>query len=377
MNYTFSYWEQSTFLQYNFIVIGAGTVGLHTAIELATKHPTKKIAVLERGILPTGASTRNAGFACMGSATELISNLQTEDETTVANLFEMRYTGLQKTRALLNDAAIGYTLNGSYELLTTTQTDALNKLSYLNKLLYPILKTDAFIANNTIIKSSKFNTTYFTHAIQNLQEAELDSGMLIQALWQKATSLGVQVYTGCTVNSINNNANGNAIFCNTNTNNAIQFSAEQTIICTNAFINNLLPTVDVQPGRGQIIITKPINNLPFKGIYHFNEGYYYFRVINNRVLFGGGRNLDKATETTNTFAANENIIHELQNLLSTNILPNIPHEVDYNWSGIMAFGNSKLPIIQQVNNTTFIAVRCGGMGVAIGSKMAEQVVALI
>ena len=36
-------------------------------------------------------------------------------------------------------------------------------------------------------------------------------------------------------------------------------------------------------------------------IFHFNEGFYYFRNIHNRVLLGGGRQLDKKGETTTKF----------------------------------------------------------------------------
>ena len=37
-----------------------------------------------------------------------------------------------------------------------------------------------------------------------------------------------------------------------------------------------------------------------KGAFHYDEGYVYFRNIDNRVLLGGGRNLAKA-ETTDVF----------------------------------------------------------------------------
>ncbi|RYZ47414.1 MAG: FAD-binding oxidoreductase, partial [Sphingobacteriales bacterium] len=64
-----SYWEKTSFLHYDHIVIGSGIVGLSTALELRGRFPSSRILVLERGLLPTGASSRNAGFACMGSVT--------------------------------------------------------------------------------------------------------------------------------------------------------------------------------------------------------------------------------------------------------------------------------------------------------------------
>jgi L-2-hydroxyglutarate oxidase LhgO len=68
----FSYWEQSSFFNYDAIIIGSGIVGLIAAIHLKKSSPNLNIAVLERGFLPSGASTKNAGFACFGSVSELI-----------------------------------------------------------------------------------------------------------------------------------------------------------------------------------------------------------------------------------------------------------------------------------------------------------------
>jgi gamma-glutamylputrescine oxidase len=70
--------------------------------------------------------------------------------------------------------------------------------------------------------------------------------------------------------------------------------------------------VPVKPGRGQVIITSEMEHLPFKGSFHFDEGYYYFRNVGKRVLFGGGRNLDFQTETSTKFEFNKLIVNDLK-----------------------------------------------------------------
>ena len=89
-----SYWESQSFLHYHYIIIGSGITGLSTAIELKEKYPLRSVLVLERGLLPTGASTRNAGFACMGSVTELLDDLKDMTEEEVVKLVEWRKKGL-------------------------------------------------------------------------------------------------------------------------------------------------------------------------------------------------------------------------------------------------------------------------------------------
>ena len=103
-----SFWEQESFLQYHYIVVGSGIVGLSTALGLRARAPRARVLVLERGVLPTGASTRNAGFACIGSLTEILADLETMPAAEVVSLVAFRREGLRLLRARLGDAAIGY-----------------------------------------------------------------------------------------------------------------------------------------------------------------------------------------------------------------------------------------------------------------------------
>src|SRR5690606_14836356 len=123
-----SYWEQHSLLTYDHIIIGSGIVGLSLAIELKEKYPAHRVLVLERGLLPTGASTRNAGFACMGSPTELLDDLTHMTEAEVLSLFEKRKQGLAILRKRLGDEHIGYEASGSYELIHKDELYVLDRL---------------------------------------------------------------------------------------------------------------------------------------------------------------------------------------------------------------------------------------------------------
>lgn len=63
-----SIWEKESFFQQqDVIIIGSGLVGLWSAILLKEKNPSLKVAIVEQGSIPSGASSRNAGFACFGN----------------------------------------------------------------------------------------------------------------------------------------------------------------------------------------------------------------------------------------------------------------------------------------------------------------------
>lgn len=183
------------------------------------------------------------------------------------------------------------------------------------------------------------------------------------ALLQKAQTLGVLIFNNCTAQSYQSNSNTISLITDKGL-----YTCKKLIIATNAFIKNLLPSVDIEPGRGQVLITKPIKNLQIKGAFHYDKGYYYFRNINDRILLGGGRNLDFETERTTDFGETPVIKQALEKLLYEVILPNTPFEIDYYWSGIMAFGNPLEPLIAKAESNVFFATRCNGMGIAIGAQ---------
>ncbi|MCW8982355.1 MAG: FAD-dependent oxidoreductase, partial [Altibacter sp.] len=99
-----SYWERNTWLQeIDHAIIGSGIVGLSCALALRKKNPKAKIVVFEKGSLPSGASTKNAGFACFGSVSEILEDLKTHTETEVLQLVNDRVAGLELLRETLGD----------------------------------------------------------------------------------------------------------------------------------------------------------------------------------------------------------------------------------------------------------------------------------
>lgn len=369
-----SYWEQQSFINYEFIIIGAGLVGMNTAFELREKHPLSRILVLERGFISKGASTKNAGFACMGSLSELISDLKYSTEEEVLQLFNARKNGLERLRKRLGDGNIGFQTNGSYEVLDNKNTFCLESLDYLNQLLKPISNKNTFQISNKITQFG-FDKEFCKVLIENMLEGEIDTGKMMRALYDYAMEYKIEVKSCVEVDKFeDNHANVNVYIKNTFNSENWVLKCKQLIICSNAFTNSLLHQEDITPGRGQVLITKPIKELKIKGIFHFNEGYYYFRAIDNRILLGGGRNLDFETETSTDFELNPYIQSELENLLRNQILPQTPLEIEQKWVGIMAFGKTKSPINKQVSKNVFGCFRMGGMGVALACEQAHTLV---
>jgi len=367
-----SIWEkESFFAPQDIIIVGSGFNGLWSALHLITSNPEKKITILERGLIPTGASTRNAGFSCFGSPSELVAEVASAGADSMWQLLEMRYKGLLKIRQHFEEEAIGYDGQGGYECFTAGSTDwedSLEKLDWLNEGLTAITgRKNLFkIADE---KLAHFGFTGFNHLIENPLEAGIHPGKLIQALLKKIQASGVQVITGIEVKEYSESNNKVTIATSQN----LQFTCSQLLFCTNAFTKTLLPQTDIQPCRGQVLVTGPIKGFKIKGTFHFDQGYYYFRNLNNRLLLGGARNKDFEGEYTDQLEISQPIQQELEHFIKKHLLPGLDFTITDRWSGIMAMGKEKLPIVKALSNRTFCSVRMSGMGVALAPETGLQI----
>jgi glycine/D-amino acid oxidase-like deaminating enzyme len=367
-----SYWEKSLYFNdLDFLIIGAGIVGYSTALSLRDQYPTAKILLLERGYLPTGASTKNAGFACFGSPTELMDDLTKMSENELKNLIHRRYSGLQLLLERCGKEYIDYQNLGSYELFRKSDNQLFQSCEEQLHQLNALVEESIGISNVYQPVENRFGFHDIHGIIENKAEGQINTGKMMQRLHQLCVSQNIACLFD--VEIVSWEKQGGTVLVDTRHG---EITTNNLIICTNGLSQQLLPDLDVQPARAQVLITKPISNLPFKGTFHYDAGYYYFRNIDNRVLLGGGRNLDVKGETTTELEQTARIQKALHHLLKDVILPSTPFEVDYAWSGIMGVGATKSPIVKKLDTNIACGIRLGGMGVALGSLVGKELSAL-
>lgn len=366
-----SVWEKETFFEpQDIIIIGSGLAGLWSAYEMKLKNKALKITIFEKGIIPSGASTRNAGFACFGSPSELLHDVKIYGENKMWQIAEMRYKGMQKINRVFKDDFIDYEICGGYEVYNSSfdKNELQEGIAWLNKGLKEITGIEKCFTQtgNTM---EKFGLSGFESMVENKLEGYLHSGKLLKTLLSKVQSLGVQIFTGIEVTGWQN-INDKMVV---HTQNGIDCTTEKLLICSNAFTSNLLPGLNVVPARGQIILTSPIENLKLKGAFHYDEGFYYFRNLGNKVLLGGARNKAFSEEQTTEMVTSEIVQDQLEQFLKTQILSGNQFTIEQRWSGIMSFTESKEPIVKRIHDNVVVAIACNGMGVALTPVIAEKV----
>ena len=356
------------------VVVGAGIVGLFTALHYQRRHPRHRVIVLERGPHPTGASVKNAGFACFGSPSELLADMDNEGADGALIRVEERWLGLLELRAELGDQAIGYEATGGHEIYTADDplyTRVADRFDQLNQQLADIVGASVFQWDNAAI--ARFGLSRTAHLVRNDHEGPLHSGLLMNALMGKAQEAGVMLRVNSAVTAINE-ADGHAAVHLVN---GELLRAGRVVVATNGYASELLPDLDIRPARGQVLLTSSVPGLRLRGTFHMNEGYFYFRDLHGAILLGGGRILDLAGEATTEDGVTDQIQSALEEMLRDVILAGRTFTIEQRWSGIMGFRSTgKTPLVEYVSPRVIAAVGLSGMGVAIGIRVARRAAAL-
>ena len=366
-----SFWEKDFLTEkFDVTILGAGITGTSAAISLKELRPDLRVCVIDRAGVSAGASTKNAGFACFGSPTEILDDLHFMGEPKTTQVIQMRWQGLQLLLNRVSTFDIDYKSQGGYEIFEKNDSSfdkVRDNLPMLNQYLYDTIGLKKVF---NLEVQSKF-TGFHPWQIFNPYEGSLNPCRMMHILQNKARKLDVVFKTNLNIREINLEEEKLVSSC------GLHIPVNILVLCTNGFTRQFFSDWPVIGARNQVLITKPIQGLDIDGCYHFNRGYYYFRNVGNRLLLGGARNEDLENEMTDQFG-NSNLIQEKLSLFLERLLPEARTSVDYWWSGILGIGEEKKPLFQWHENRLLAGVRLGGMGVAIGSylgeKLAEEVI---
>ncbi|MEM9548303.1 MAG: FAD-binding oxidoreductase [Bacteroidota bacterium] len=359
-----SWWESEYLVDgVDYTIIGAGIVGISTAIELKSIQPELKVLVLDKKTAPMGASTKNAGFACFGSISEIWDDFNNYGESTCRKLIEMRWKGLTKLKSRIPLTRMYYSPKPGSEIFDNEEDMSFyqGKIAWSNALTADILEHD---------ECYHLQSGAFGEEIINKLEGSLNPQKMMNELEAKARNLGVIFMFGIEIqdiqyqNKVLESSTGNIGY-------------DKLIVCTNGFSNSTLPQSKVRPARNQVLITNKMPGFELKHCYHMNKGYVYFRSYNERLLIGGGRDLDLEGETTVELGTTELITSYLKEIVKRTILKDREFRIAHTWSGILGVGDSKMPIVKFINPDVLVAIRMGGMGVAIGSYIGEVAASMV
>lgn len=371
-----SLWEKEVFPHsFDVVIVGSGIVGLNAAISLAEEAPALKVAVVDQWYYPLGASTRNAGFATFGSLSELVSDIAERGWDACLELVRQRWEGLRMLKKRVEPAEMEFHVHGGHEIFR-------NEDMQLWELAAPMVDELNVHLREIVGEHGQFSVSeshgFKAHrAIKRIvscpAEGYLHPGKLMKHLLQKAIDLKITLVRPFQVKDWR----VEDTHIHVSSEQGMSLKCVHLVFATNGFTSRLLPELDVLPARNQVILTGKIPGLQWRGCFHSHAGFFYFRDYRGRILLGGARNHDPAGEETDAFGFTGPIQGALRQYLHEVVLPGANVKIERSWSGIMGVGKEKKPIVRNLGNRIYCAVRLGGMGVAIGSQVGADAADLV
>lgn len=359
------------------LVVGGGITGMAAAVFLRRLDPSLVVLVVDRALGGSGASTRNAGFACMGSLGELLADDVAMGRAAAVSLYRRRWEGLQLLEELVPAAAMDLSWCGGSELFFEEQAEEWERVR------------SSLAGWNADIRSAAGIACAFeadagadwggwrpggacVGSVRHLVEGRLHPGKMLRALVDLARRESVRMQSGVELRRLEESASGVRAVDSYGR----EWRGSRVLVATNAFTPQLLPEVAVVPARNQVLLTEDLRvDFPDK-CFHVNQGYIYFRRYGNRMLIGGARHLDPEGETTDQLGDHAGLQTFLLDFAEQRLLGYRP-AVAHRWSGIIGVGPGKLPIVEKLSERIAVAVRLSGMGVALGSAIGRDGARLI
>lgn len=375
------YWETEHLLRpADHTIVGAGIVGMSTALQLKRAQPDTHVRLLERSPLSAGGTTRNAGFACFGSAGEWLDDLEALGAEELGKLIQMRAEGLTELVNLLGADAIDLQWTGGWELLGNSEEDARlgeriqESIHTLQTVATPILKQTLAYVHPTsnsgpalVMDHERANRIGADMAIALPWEGMLHTGLMVSAFHRKLDAAGVQRLHGIEVRTITENAQTWTLDTSMG-----KLHTKKVGICTNGLANQLVEGLDVQPVPNRVLVLKvPVGSLPV-GTYHLDRGYLYMRTLDeHHILFGGGRHWGIKLPMPPERNREAEMQWDTQLLASAKTWLEV-ETVTHRWTGWLGVGSDRRPLIGESRPGLHHAVRMGGMGVAIGAGIGRE-----
>lgn len=343
--------------EFDVAIVGAGVTGAAVAYWLSQRKDLK-VGLFDSDIAGGGASGRSGGFVLRGVMAYYNKLVKAFGRETARSLLSFN----EQTQSYISEFAqkhgnhFGLERCGSY--LLAASIEELQDLAESAELM----KEDGFSLE--YLKEDPIERGFYG-AIHSPGDLGLNPYQLVQAL---VSASGINVFEDEQVYQIGWSNHQPLLYTQKRL-----LSAGRVLLCTNAFLPLLLPELSglMKPTRGQILVTRPLEERIVDKLCYANFGYEYFRQLpDGRFLLGGCREPFLEEEVNYADTVTPSVQSALQNYLKDRFPEVAGASIDYRWCGIMSFTQDGLPIVGELNDKPGVLFVTGCNGHGLGYSMA-------
>jgi glycine/D-amino acid oxidase-like deaminating enzyme len=319
-------------------IIGGGYTGLWAAYFAKKLEPSVSVAVFEAEQIGYGASGRNGGWLSAmppgnratfarvsGGGVEASRALQQEFVAGVDTVLDiLQAEGINADQNKGGALVAAHTKAGLGRLVARRDADW----------KYGLTEDDVHLLDRNEFQS-QINISTVHGGLFYKQCARLHPAKLVYGLADTLTSMGVSIYEGSRVGSID----GKTLTLDNG-----RVTAAKTFICTEGYSGQLLGSRTLIPINSSMIVTKPLSaeawqQIGWNGLQCLSDSAHTFiysqRTADGRIAIGGrGVPYRYGSGTGGTGSTAQSTV----DLISTKLrsfFPGIPFEVDHAWSGVL------------------------------------------
>lgn len=360
-------------------IVGAGVTGTAAALWLA--RAGARVAVVEARRIAAGASGRNGGFLLCGTATGYATASATYGRERARRIWGYGVTNHTLAAALVREAHelgwdCGYARHGSLRVAASA-----GEMEELRRCV-PLLLEDGWQAElvERDALPMRLHVAYHGAAFYPA-DGEVQPARYVTGLALLAQRAGAIFYGESPVTDVSETRGGVLV-----TSELGSIQARTAVLATNAWLPELGARLDASwlssvlaPTRGQMLVTEPIPERLFACPCYADEGYQYWRQLEDgRLAVGGWRNHSPASEAVADETPTQPIQQRLEGFVR-DTLGLAATGVEHRWAGIMSFSRDGLPLVGRLPGTRhcYLAGGYTGHGNAYAVHAAHVLAALI
>jgi glycine/D-amino acid oxidase-like deaminating enzyme len=344
------------------LVVGGGITGITLAYTLADQGAM--VGVLDAGELAGEASGRNAGFLLAAPAEPYAERIALWGRDGARAVLHIGRRTHQRLRQLVQTLGIEceYQQTGSLRL-TRTSEETEDLRSSL-----PELRHDGFpMREIPLLEAVPAHAVDAFHAAFEVPEdGQLEPVRFLHGLAEAAIKKGARLHPRSAVQS----ARWQGGLWELPVNGHVA-RARTLVLATNAYTPRLLPNLAalIQPRRGQMIATVPLEETITTRPTYAHWGYHYWRQTpDRRLVMGGWREVDFDNEQTLENGVTDKVQSAIEAGLET--LVGRPVEIAHRWSGAMGFSRDGRPLVGWLDASHHLAICAGFTGHGLGLAAA-------
>jgi glycine/D-amino acid oxidase-like deaminating enzyme len=359
--------------RFDVLIVGAGYTGLSAARQLARAGAS--VAVLDRGRVGSGASSRNAGQVLTGLKLDVGTLVSKYGEARARELFEISGEAMAALERVVADERIDCDLERTGHLQAAAKPSHLRAFRDEQALLSRVFNHQVSIVEARD-QSTELGARGYHGLLVDERSAAINPATYVHGLASAATRAGAVVFEHTAVSHLTRTANGWTI-----TTARGDLGAREVLIATNGYTDEAAPALQRRliPIGSYIICTAPLTGslaaqlLPRRRMAFDSRHFlHYFRLTaDNRLLFGGraefsGPTLESARRATRILQ--RGMLATFPDLAAT--------PIEYAWSGHVAFTRDQMPHAGRLDDAFFAGGYCGhgiAMATYLGGLIARRI----